>query len=174
MNVKFLQYAPARLDEAVRSPCFYNNDVPGGHFTNHISDHETRASFLHYDDLVVLVQMQRRSSSRLCPDHEHRNRYISLFRPDKVVRTSDKWQIFFSNDGICARFFSIFFEHSPRTFQCNRELANSATNLPFVERGKSKLQSLWHDSALAVAVYRGYLNTPLCCCSGCRFGVDAT
>lgn len=66
MNVDLLQDFFANIDESVRRLRFYNKNVPWSRFVDGIANHNTGAALLHQNNLVIFVEMQRRTSSRLC------------------------------------------------------------------------------------------------------------
>ena len=97
MYIDLLQNSRTDVDKAVRSSCFYHENVPRAGLSDYIADHEARLAFLQEHDLVVFVNMQRRTTPRRRLDEVHRDCDISLFCPDEVVGDADQREILFAN-----------------------------------------------------------------------------
>ena len=59
--IDLLENSRTGVDKAVRSSCFYHENVSRSGLLDYIADHESRVAFLQEHDLVVFVNMQRRS-----------------------------------------------------------------------------------------------------------------
>lgn len=55
----------------------------------------TRPALLRHQNLVIFVDMQRRTLTRLSFHKEHRNSHIALLRAYKMIRTANERQIIF-------------------------------------------------------------------------------
>ena len=65
MNVDLLQDFFSNIDKPVRRLRFHNKNVTWPRFMDNIANHNTGAALLHQNNLVIFVEMQRRTPSRL-------------------------------------------------------------------------------------------------------------
>ena len=71
MNVDLFQDSVADVDKSVGRLRFHNKNVTWSGFMDRIANHNTGAALLHQDNLVIFVEMQRRTPSRLRFYQEH-------------------------------------------------------------------------------------------------------
>ena len=93
MYIDLLQNSRTDVDKAVRSSCFYHENVPRAGLSDYTADHQPGLAFLHQYDFVVFVNMQRRTKAGRRLDEEHRDCDISLVCPDEVIRNADEWEV---------------------------------------------------------------------------------
>jgi len=65
MYVDLFQDFFADVDKSVRRLRFYNKNVTWSRFMDGIANHNTGAALLHQNNLVIFVEVQRRTASRL-------------------------------------------------------------------------------------------------------------
>jgi hypothetical protein len=93
MNVKLPQWPVPTVDELMRLARSHNQHVSSDRLPFLIPNHPLRSPFDHINDLVIVVLVQPRSSTRLANDQKERDAHRPMIPTPELMRHSHKWQL---------------------------------------------------------------------------------